>query len=270
MRFRKMHGIGNDFVILDQKDVSGMLTNAQIVQICDRHFGVGCDQLVVLETAKEGDVFARFFNSDGSEAAACGNATRCVADLVMNEIKQDDCVIETEAGLLPCRRAGDLIEVDMGPAYLDWKEIPLAHEEDTLSLPIGDQEGLPNPVGVGMGNPHCVFFVEDIGDIDVESLGSTYEHHAVFPERTNVEFVEVLSKERIRLRTWERGAGLTLACGSGACAAAVAGVRRELTGRKIEIELDGGTLQLEWRESDGHVLMTGPFAYVFDGRLKEL
>lgn len=271
MRFRKMHGCGNDFVIIDQKEVKGMLTSGQVRYICDRHFGVGCDQLVLLEISQKADVFARFFNGDGSESGACGNATRCVADIVMHEIGQDACVIETAAGLLSCRRTEeDLIEVDMGTPFLEWKDIPLAHAEDTLNLPIGDQEGLPNPVAVGMGNPHCVFFVDNLVDTPVKELGAIYEHHAFFPEKTNVEFVEIQSDTKMRLRTWERGAGLTLACGSGACAAAVAAVRRELTGRKVEIELDGGTLHVEWRESDGHVLMTGPAVYVFDGTLKAL
>ncbi len=270
MRFKKMHGLGNDFVILDQREVKGMLTNAQITAICDRNFGVGCDQLVVLGPSKDGDVFAWFYNADGSESGACGNASRCVADLAMAEMGLDLCTIETSAGLLPCRRVGDLIEVDMGPAYLEWKDIPLAHEEDTLELPIGNQEGLSNPAAVGMGNPHCVFFVDDLDDLVIEELGAIYEHHTLFPARTNVEFAQIISKTKIRQKTWERGAGVTLACGSGACAVAVAAARRELTGRKVEIELDGGTLHIEWRESDDHVLMTGSIEHVFDGVLKNI
>ena len=178
-----------------------MLTSDQVRQICDRHFGVGCDQLVLLEPAKAGDVFARFYNGDGSESGACGNATRCVADLVMTDLKLDLCTIETAAGLLPCCRVDDLIEVDMGQALLDWQDIPLAEEVDTLDLPIG-QDGLPNPVAVGMGNPHCVFFVDSLVDISVETLGPVYESHEMFPERTNVEFVQITGKNTIRQKTW--------------------------------------------------------------------
>ncbi len=268
MRFRKMHGCGNDFVILDQKDIrGGMLTSAQIEDICDRHYGVGCDLLALLQVSQKGDIFARFYNSDGSESHACGNATRCVADLVMSEIGQDSCAVETSAGLLECKRAGELIEVDMGPPFLEWRDIPLAEEVDTLDLPIGAGD-LANPVSVGMGNPHCIFFVDSLVDIPVEELGATYEQHLLFPEKTNVEFVEIISEGRMRQKTWERGVGLTLACGSGACAAAVAGTLRGLTGRSVEIELDGGALNIEWRESDDHVLMRGPAVHVFDGELR--
>lgn len=271
MRFRKMHGIGNDFVILDHKEVKGALTAAQITRICDRNFGVGCDQLVVIEPSNKGDVFARFYNADGSESGACGNATRCVADIVMGESGQDECVIETAAGLLPCRKTGDLmVEVDMGQAYLEWGDIPLAREADTLALPIGADHGLSAPVAVGMGNPHCVFFVDSLVDTDVEKLGCTYEQHSLFPAKTNVEFVEILSDTKMRQKTYERGVGVTLACGSGACAVAVAGVRRGLTQRKVAIELDGGILHLEYREADNRVLMAGPVAYVFDGTFEEL
>ncbi len=264
-----MHGCGNDFVILDQRDIRGMLTNAQIIKICDRHFGVGCDLLVILHPAQKADIRAQFFNADGSESAACGNATRCVADLVMNEINQDSCRIETSNDILLCRREGELVEVDMGKAFLEWKDIPLSEKMDTLDLPIGDNI-LSNPVAVGMGNPHCVFFVDNIEDIDVEKLGCTYEQHPFFPAKTNVEFVEIISRTKMRQVTWERGVGLTLACGSGACAVAVAAVRRGLTGRNVEIELEGGVLNIEWREKDGHVLMSGSVAHVFDGTIKEL
>lgn len=257
MNFKKMHGLGNDFVILDQKEVKGMLTNAQIRHICDRHRGVGCDQLVVLEPSNEADIFARFYNADGSESSACGNATRCVADIVMKEQETDNCKIETGGGVLPCMPAeDDMITVDMGT--------PVSVED--LDLAEGP---LKNPVGVNMSNPHCVFFVDTLEDISVEELGPKVENNPLFPDRTNVEFVEVLSEDKVRQRTWERGAGLTLACGSGACAVAVAGVHTEKTARKVEIELDGGSLFIEIAEN-GNVLMTGPYTYVFDGSLKEL
>ncbi len=253
MRFRKMHGLGNDFVIIDSRKESVTLTPAQIQHICDRNRGVGCDLLTVLEPSDKADIFARFYNADGSESAACGNATRCVADIVMNETGKDECVLETGRGLLPCVRAqNDMVTVDMGE--------PVSVEDLDLT-----EGGLSNPTGVDMGNPHCVFFVDTLGDIPVEDIGRTVEHNPIFPNRTNVEFVEILSDTKMRQRTWERGVGVTLACGSGACAVAVAAHHSGRTAQKVEIELDGGSLFLEIRENDGHVLMTGPYTYVFDG-----
>lgn len=255
MHFRKMHGLGNDFVILDARKVDLNLSSERITRIADRHFGVGCDTVVVLENSDKADIFARYYNADGSESGACGNATRCVADIVMNEIGRDSCVIEVTYGLLPCRRTGALeVEVDMGAP----------REITTPDLSIG---GLRNPVSVNMGNPHCVFFVPDLKtvDNDLQKIGKTVEHHALFPNRTNVEFVQVLSPTKLRQKTWERGSGITLACGSGACAVVVAAVHRNLSNRKVEIELDGGTLYMEWREADGHVLMRGALVYIFEG-----
>ncbi len=258
MKFRKMHGLGNDFVILDQKQIKhGMLTNAQIRYICDRHLGVGCDQLVVLEPSSVADIFARFYNGDGSESDACGNATRCAADIIMKEQGSQSCTIETGAGVLNCMRADEgMVTVDMGAPVsvgnLDLTEDPL-----------------DSPTTVDMGNPHCVFFVDNVEDIDVETLGSAVENNALFPGRTNVEFVEIINDTKMRQRTWERGAGITLACGSGACAVAVAGLNAGKTARKVEVELDGGALFIELAEND-HVLMTGPIAYVFDGEIKDL
>ncbi len=255
MKFRKMHGLGNDFVIIDSRKESVALTPAQIQHICDRNFGVGCDLLTVLEPSDDADIFARFYNADGSESAACGNATRCVADIIMNETGKDECILETGRGMLPCTRAAnDMVTVDMGE--------PVSFEQLDLS-----EGGLSAPYGVDMGNPHCVFFVESLGDIPVEDIGRTVEHNPIFPNRTNVEFVEVFSDTKMRQRTWERGVGVTLACGSGACAVAVAGFKSGKTANNVEIELDGGSLFLEIREDDGHVLMTGPYTYVFDGVL---
>ncbi len=263
--FLKMHGLGNDFVILDQRDGPKALGDAFVQQVCHRTMGVGCDQLIVLEPSKRGDVFMRIYNGDGSESGACGNAARCVADLVMSETGTQSCSVETIAGLLPARKVEDgLIEVDMGAPKLEWNEIPLAYEMDTLHMKLA-YGPVSEPVGVSMGNPHCVFFVDDYAPIDIPVIGSHFERHEAFPQRTNVEFAHVLDRTHIRLRTWERGAGLTLACGSAACATVVAAVRRGFSERKVEMELDGGTLHMEWRESDGHVLMTGPIAYVFEG-----
>ncbi len=269
MNFIKMHGLGNDFVILDQRSRAETLSPERIRHIADRRLGVGCDQVIVLEPTNEADLFMRIFNPDASEAENCGNATRCVAHLYMKEKAVQSCIIETKAGFLKCRmlQNGTMVEVDMGAPQLDWADIPLAREKDTLNLGIG-QGAARDPVAVGMGNPHCVFFVDNVEDFDVERLGPVFEHHELYPNRTNVEFAEVLGNNRVRVRVWERGAGITPACGSGACAAAVASVRRGLTANKVEIIMDGGSLFLEWRQSDGHVLMTGSVAYVFDGIIK--
>ena len=267
MKFLKMHGLGNDFVILDYREDHVALMPDYIQQVCDRHFGIGCDQLIILEPTKKADLFMRIYNPDGSEAESCGNATRCVADLFMSEAGISHCVIETRGGLLECRRTGDgLVSVDMGPPRLNWRDIPLSKETDTLNL--GIKKGpVQDPVGVNMGNPHCVFFVKDVADIAVDTLGPVFETHKMFPQKANISFAQILGDSRIRLRVWERGAGITLACGSAACATAVAAVRRGLTGRDVAIEMDGGVLQIEWREGDGHVLMSGPVAYVFEGHI---
>lgn len=260
--FIKMHGLGNDFVILDGRGRDASIASQDIRRIAARRTGVGCDQLIILSDADDAGLFMRIYNPDGSEAEACGNATRCVASILLDETKAEACVIRTVAGLLKCRRSGqDMYEVDMGPARLAWDEIPLAEKCDTLHLPIpGD------PVAVSMGNPHCVFFVGNADDVDVAGAGPGIEHHVLFPRRTNVEFASVISRKAIRMRVWERSAGITMACGSAACATIVAAVRRGLTDRKAELVLDGGSLFLEWRETDGHVLMTGPVSTVFAGR----
>ncbi len=261
--FRKMHGLGNDFVIIDGRKDPVSLGSAQIVRIGDRRRGVGFDQLIVLEKPQnpDADLFMRIYNPDGSESGACGNATRCVADIVMREVGTDKVTIQTLPGLLKCARSGkEDVTVDMGPARLEWTDIPAAKECDTLHLPLkGD------PVGVNVGNPHCVFFVENAEAADVAGIGPTIETDPLFPQKTNVEFASVIGKDHLRMRVWERGAGITQACGTGACATAVAAMRRGLTNRKALVTLDGGNLEIEWRESDGHVLMTGPLAYSFEG-----
>jgi diaminopimelate epimerase len=265
--FRKMHGLGNDFVVIDARN--GMQTPPvhTLQALADRKTGIGCDQILFIRPAQsEGsDVFLEMYNSDGSPLRACGNGTRCVADIIALETGRAEIVIETVAGLLACRKEVDgRITADMGEPRLDWRDIPLSEERDTLHLGIGKDE-LKNPVAVNMGNPHAVFFVENLTFVDIESYGAYFETHKLFPDRANVEFVEVKSPSELRMRVWERGAGVTLACGSGACATLVAAVRRGLSERKARIMLDGGDLDVEWRESDGHVLMTGPVAYVFDG-----
>lgn len=270
MKFKKMHGLGNDFVVIDNREGRYTLSAQDCVKIADRRFGVGCDLVVILERSERADILAIFYNADGSESAACGNATRCVADILMGETGGDACAVETRHGVLPCRRVENgWIEVDMGVPRLEWGDIPLSEARDTLMLELGDK--VTNPaVAVNMGNPHCVLFVEDAEHFPVERVGTVVENHPLFPQRTNVEFVHVMEDGRLRQRTWERGCGETLACGSGACAVGVAAVRRGLIdGRRVEILLNGGSLIIEWRESDGHVLMSGPAASVFEGHWPE-
>lgn len=266
---RKMHGLGNDFVVLDSRDEPILLPEARIRKIADRRRGIGFDQLLVIEhpAAREADAFMRIYNPDGSEAGACGNGTRCVADLLMTQLGRDTCRIETLRGVLEAERRDGLITVDMGEAQKDWRDIPLARELDILHLPI-EQDGVSNPVAVGMGNPHCVFFVDDADKVDVAGIGSAVEHHPLYPQRTNVEFVSVHGDNALRLRVWERGAGITLACGSGTCASVVAADLRGLVDARsapVAVTVDGGVLSIGIRESDGHVLMTGPAATTFVG-----
>jgi diaminopimelate epimerase len=234
---------------------------------------VGCDQLIVLEppTEPDADVFMRIYNPDGGEAGACGNATRCVASVVMDERNTDHVTVQTIAGLLESQKAGTggnglpVISVDMGPARLDWREIPVAQACDTNHLPVG-LGPLQDPVGTGMGNPHATFFVDDAEAIALAELGPQLEHDRFFPERVNVGVAQLLGEGRLRLRVWERGAGITLACGSGACAAVVAATRRGLVQRRAEVVLEGGTLTIEWLR-DGNVMMTGGIAVAFKGEL---
>lgn len=269
--FIKMHGLGNDFVVIDARERPIKLSRAEAQAIADRHSGVGCDQLLILEKPTKpqlADVFMRILNADGSESGACGNGTRCVADLLMRESGHDKLVIETAAGLLDAERAsGGRVTVDMGVARLDWREIPLKEACDTNHVPLA-LGPLKDPVAVNMGNPHAVFFVEDAAKIDLPALGPVLEHHAMFPERANIGVAQVIGPDRLKLRVWERGAGITLACGSGACAAGVAAARRGLTGRKVTVVLERGELEVEWLK-DGHVLMTGPVALSFTGVLSQ-
>lgn len=266
--FIKMHGLGNDFVVLDARATPVQLSASKVRGIADRHKGVGCDQVIVIEKTDTGlaDIAMRIFNADGGEVEACGNASRCVAALLMEEMHRDHLIIETKAGLLDAEEgANGSITIDMGRAKLDWRDIPLSQAVDTLHLPLS-LGPLSDPVAVNMGNPHAVFFVKDAEAVDLAALGPKLERHAMFPERANIEVAQVISPERIRVRVWERGAGITLACGTGACAALVAANRRGLALRKAEIVLDGGTLTVEWLKDD-HVLMSGPTEISFTGRL---
>lgn len=271
--FRKMHGLGNDFVVVDVRDTGAVFTEDQVRRIGDRRRGIGFDQFITIEPPRQAGatVFMGIRNPDGSVAGACGNATRCVAALLMAETGRDSTVIETVSGLLPATRAADgTVTVDMGPARLDWQDLPLSEPRDTLHLGIGAGD-LHDPVGVSMGNPHAVFFVDDVAAVPLTEVGPELEHHPLFPKRCNIEIVDVQARDRMQMRVWERGAGITQACGSGACATLVAAVRRGLADRRAEVILDGGSLIIEWREADGHVLMSGPtatsFTGIFDGSL---
>jgi diaminopimelate epimerase len=271
--FLKMHGLGNDFVLLDARNAAFDLTPARRRAIADRRRGVGCDQLIVLEkpTEHEADVFMRIYNPDGGEAGACGNATRCVASVLMEERQTDHVTVQTVSGLLDSQKAGiaadglPVISVDMGPARLDWRDIPVSGACDTNHMPVG-LGPLQDPVGTSMGNPHATFFVDDAAAIPLGELGPKLERHQFFPERANIGVAQLVDEDRLRLRVWERGAGLTLACGSGACAAVVAATRRGLVKRKAQVIVDGGTLAVEWLRDD-HVLMTGAIALAFKGEL---
>ena len=268
LAFTKMHGLGNDFVVLDARGGGIDLDEALARAISDRRLGIGCDQILVIEPPKgangEADIFMRILNADGGEAEACGNGTRCVAAKVMAETGAGELKIETRAGILAATNAGDgNFSVDMGPVNLDWQAIPLAGETDTLNLNI-ETGMLSGPVAVNVGNPHCVFFVDDVAKVPLEDLGPEIETHALFPERTNVGVAQILANGQIRLRVWERGVGITRACGSGACAAVVAANRRNLAERETVVVLDGGTLAIQWRE-DNHIIMTGPVATSFSG-----
>jgi diaminopimelate epimerase len=267
-RFVKMHGLGNDFVVIDARTVPLTLAPDQARLIADRRRGVGCDQLIVLEPPRSAgaDVFMRILNPDASEAGACGNATRCIAATLMAQTGRPGAVIETIAGLLPATRAADgSVTVDMGPARIGWRDVPLAEPCDTLHVAAGAGP-LSDPACCSMGNPHATYFVTDAEAIDLRSLGPALETHAMFPQRVNAAVVQVLARDRLRFRVWERGAGITEACGSGACAAVVNAARRGLIDRRAQVVLDGGELTIFWR-ADGHVEMTGPVATSFTGEL---
>ena len=270
VRFRKMNGLGNDFVVLDVRAHALALKAAQIAAIADRKRGIGCDQVIALEPSEFADVFMRIWNADGGEVGACGNAARCVAALLVAERGSPHVMIETESGLLEATLNQDRsVTIDMGAPRFNWDEIPLAEPfDDTrrITLQTDDPE-LSAPSAVNVGNPHCIFFVSDVEANDLGRLGPSLEHHKLFPERANISLAQVTGPGSLRLRSWERGAGLTRACGTAACAAAVAAVRRGLTDRVLTVTLPGGDLVIDWREDDDHILMTGPFALDYEGTL---
>jgi diaminopimelate epimerase len=268
MKFAKMNGLGNAICVLDARGSHFVLTSDFVIALADPVQGVGFDQAMVLYPPKNplADVYCDIWNADGGMVGACGNGTRCVAWYMMRETGLDHVVIETQAGLLGASKAdADGISVDMGEPLLDWAQIPLSAPMDTLKLLGFDEFKLTNPVAVNMGNPHCVFFVENADLAPVQEVGPKIEHDPLFPERTNVGFAQIISRNQIRLRVWERGVGETKACGTGACAALVAGVRRDLCERDVTIKVNGGTLAIDWRASDNHVIMTGPIELESEG-----
>ncbi len=265
--FVKMNGCGNDFVVVDALSRPFAPDAEQVRALSDRRTGQGFDQLIAIEPSRPeqptADAFMRVWNADGGAVQTCGNALRCIGWMLMEASGTDSVVIDTLGGPTVARRAGpDRITVDMGPPRLDWTQIPLSEEMDTrgIELQIGpiDAPLIHTPGAVSMGNPHVVFFTDRLDDAFVTGSGSLIEHHPLFPEGVNVGYAHVLAPDRIRLRVWERGAGLTKACGTGACAALVAAHRRGLTGRRATVVVDGGELDIDWDDSTGHVLMTGP------------
>ncbi len=258
--FTKMHGLGNDFVLFDARQQPLSLTAEQVRALANRYTGIGCDQLVVLEPSDHADCFMRIYNADGGEVSACGNATRCVGAYLGGDAR-----IETRADLLVANQAGSGIAVDMGEPRFGWAEIPLAYAMDTRTMPVGWEE-LTAPSAVNVGNPHVIFFVPDLAAVDLARLGPEIETDPLFPKRVNVNVAQILSRDHIRLAVWERGAGLTRACGTGACATAVAAMRRGLTARRVTVDLPGGALSIAWGD-DNRILMTGPATTAFTGEV---
>jgi diaminopimelate epimerase len=274
--YLKMNGLGNDFVIVDVRATGRLFRPETVRRIADREHGLGCDQFILIaQPSVDGvDVAMRIFNADGGQVDACGNATRCIAALVAGETGKASIIVETSAGLLPSYVVGERVTVDMGVPRFDWQDIPLAEEfRDTrgIELQIGpiDDPVLHTPSVVNVGNPHAIFWVDDVESHDLERFGPLLENHPIFPERANISLARVVDREHIKVRTWERGVGLTRACGTAACAAVVCAARKKLTERKVVVELPGGSLDLEWRESDGHILMSGPWTLDGEGVLPE-
>ncbi len=258
-RFHKMHGLGNDFVVFDARAEAIAIDGDTARRLADRHRGIGCDQLILLEPSERADLRMRIFNADGGEVGACGNAARCVALLAGAESR-----IETAGGIISASAGQGSAKIDMGVPRFGWEDIPLAYPVDTAALPVA-WDGLASPFAVNVGNPHIVFFVADAGAVPLDVLGPQIEHDPLFPERINVN-VASLEGGALRLRVWERGAGLTQACGTGACATAVAAISRKLVTSPVEVRLPGGPLTISWAPG-GSVLMDGPATHVFTGEI---
>jgi len=271
--FRKMNGLGNDFVVFDARRRPIAMDEAKARAIADRKTGIGCDQLIVLEPSPKADVTMRIWNNEGGEVESCGNATRCIADILFDEKKATRATIDTKGGFLVAEKGGEkLVTVDMGAPRFDWQDIPLSekfHDTRYIDLSVGPLEAplIHSPSVVNVGNPHCIFWVKDLDVVDLAKVGPMLEHHPLFPQRANITLARVDSKDHAVIKVWERGAGLTKACGTAACAVMAAGHRLKRLRPKATITLPGGDLFMEIREGDGHVIMTGPVAYEFDGVL---
>lgn len=273
LHFRKMNGLGNDFVVFDARTSPIAMDEAKARAIADRTTGIGCDQLIVLEPSAKADVTMRIWNNEGGEVESCGNATRCIADILFDEKKATRATIDTKGGFLVAEKGGErLVTVDMGAPRFDWQDIPLSekfHDTRHIELSVGplDKPLIHSPSVVNVGNPHCIFWVKDLDVVDLAKVGPMLEHHPLFPKRANITLARVDSKDHAVIKVWERGAGLTKACGTAACAVMVAGFRLRKFNPKATITLPGGDLFMAIRESDGHVIMTGPVEYEFDGVL---
>lgn len=273
MEFRKMNGLGNDFVVLDARARPLSISQELARAIADRKTGVGCDQLIVIEPSVKADVRMRIWNNEGFEVESCGNASRCIADILFAEKRKSVATIDTLGGFLTCEKGGNgLVTVDMGAPRFGWQDIPLSEPfPDTrhIELQLGpiDAPLIHSPSVVNVGNPHCIFWVKDLDVVDLAKAGPMLEHHPLFPERANISLARIDAKDHITLKVWERGTGLTRACGTAACATVAAAARIKLTDRKARVTLPGGDLLIEWRKDDDHILMTGPIAYEFDGFL---
>ena len=273
MHFRKMNGLGNDFVVFDARHQPLAMTEDKARAIADRTTGIGCDQLIVLEPSKRADVTMRIWNNEGMEVESCGNASRCIADLLFDEQKKTRATIDTRGGFLIAEKGGDkLVTVDMGAPRFDWQDIPLSekfHDTRYIELAVGPADAplIHSPSVVNVGNPHCIFWVRSLDVVDLAKVGPMLENHPLFPQRANITLARVDTRDHATIRVWERGAGLTKACGTAACAVMAAGFRLRKFNRKATITLPGGDLHMETRESDNHILMTGPVTYEFEGEL---
>lgn len=268
INFIKMHGLGNDFVIIDKRINNIEITNSLINKLSDRNTGAGCDQLITINSVKEVGIHARIeiFNPNGDRAEACGNGTRCVAKILFNESNLNEINILSDAGILNAKIIDSHnISVNLGKLSTNWEKIPLAKEMDSLNIPI-NINGFSNGVAVNIGNPHCVFFGDNIEDIDLNNIGPNIENHKLFPNKTNVELIKIINKRKIKMRVWERGAGLTLACGSGACASVYAGQLKDILDNNVEVELERGSLFINIKNDEA--IMTGPAEISFHGSIE--
>jgi diaminopimelate epimerase len=273
--FRKMNGLGNDFVVIDARKQPISISDAQAKAIADRKTGIGCDQLIVMERSSLADVKMRIWNAEGGEVESCGNASRCIADIVMDETGLNSATIDTKGGFLVGTRAGKLqVTMDMGKPKFDWDQIPLSEKfADTrhIELQVGpiDAPLMHSPSVVNVGNPHCVFWVNDLNVVKLDRIGPMLENHPMFPERANIEMAKVVSRNHVIVNVWERGAGITQACGTAACAVMAAGHRIKIIDSAAKITLAGGDLFMSINEANGHVIMTGPLSYDFEGVIPE-